>query len=164
MGEKDYIFKNSPWEESTRIPYIIKAPGGKNGAKVKHPVSLIDIYPTLTDLCQLTGDNRKNEAGGSIGGVSLKSFLQNPKTKKWNGPNGALTMVGNGLNKKEVMKQTYSYRTEDWRYIRYMDGNEELYHNKIDPFEWENLAENEKYNSTKEELKTEMFELINTHQ
>lgn len=163
MGEKDYLFKNSPWEESTRIPYIIKIPNGKSGAKVRHPVSLIDIYPTLTDLCGLTGDNRKNELGGKIDGFSLKPFLKNPKTKKWDGPNGALTMVGNGLNKVEVMKQTYSYRTKNWRYIRYLDGTEELYHNKVDPFEWKNLAVDEKYASRKNELKAQMMKLINTH-
>ena len=163
MGEKDYLFKNSPWEESTRIPFIIKTPESKIGAKVDHPVSLIDIYPTLTDLCGLSGDNRKNEGGGKIDGFSLKPFLKNPKTKKWDGPNGALSMVGNGLNNKDVMKQTYSYRTKDWRYIRYMDGSEELYHNKVDPLEWENLVEIEKYSSKKDELKTEMLKIINTH-
>ncbi len=163
MGEKDYIFKNSPWEESTRIPYIIKAPKSKAGTKVNHPVSLIDIYPTLTDLCRLSGDNRKNESGGNIDGFSLKPFLKNPKTKNWDGPNGALSMVGNGINQTEVFKQTYSYRTKDWRYILYLDGSEELYHNKVDPFEWKNLAEDEKYSSKKDELKNEMTELINTH-
>ena len=163
MGEKEYLFKNSPWEESTRIPYIIKTPESKAGTRINHPVSLIDIYPTLTDLCNLSGDNRKNEKGGNINGFSLKPFLKSSKTKKWEGPNGALTMIGNGLNKTEVFKQTYSYRTKDWRYILYLDGNEELYHNKIDPFEWNNLAEEKKYSSKKNELKNEMTELINKH-
>jgi iduronate 2-sulfatase len=163
MGEKQYLFKNSPWEESTRIPYIIKTPDSKAGAKVDHPVSLIDLFPTLTELCGLTGDNRKNEGAGRIDGFSLKPFLDNPETNKWDGPNGALSMVGNGLNKDEVMKQIYSYRTKDWRYIRYMNGSEELYHNKMDPYEWNNLAEDKKYSSKKEELKTEMLEIIETH-
>jgi len=163
MGEKDYLFKNSPWEESTRIPYIIKAPGFKTGAKVNHPVSLIDIYPTLTELCELTSDNRKNESGAKTGGFSLKPFLDNPETKNWKGPNGALSMVGVGINNTEVMKQTYSYRTTDWRYILYMDGTEELYHNKVDPYEWENLAENKNHASKKEELKTEMLKIINSN-
>lgn len=163
MGEKDYLFKNSPWEESTRIPYIIKAPGAKNGRTVDHPVSLIDLYPTLTELCGLSGDNRKNDEGGRIDGYSLKPFLNYSETTNWEGPKGALTMVGNGLNNNDVMKQTYSYRTKDWRYIRYMDGEEELYHNKVDPFEWDNLAEQKKYSKIKQELKTEMLEIINAH-
>lgn len=163
MGEKDYLFKNSPWEESTRIPYIIKAPDYKKGVKVDHPVSLIDIFPTLTELCGLKGDNRKNESGATLDGFSLKPFLDNPETEKWEGPNGALTMIGDALNQNDVTKQTYSYRTKEWRYIRYMDNSEELYHNKIDPFEWDNIADNKKYSSKKEELKKEMLEIINTH-
>lgn len=161
MGEKDYIFKNSPWEESTRIPYIIKAPGAKNGEQVDHPVSLIDIYPTLQDLCSLTGDNQKNETGGKLGGFSLKPFLENPKTKKWNGPDGALSVVGNYSDQGDVMKQTWSYRTKNWRYIRYYDGSEELYHNDVDPYEWTNLADQPKYIKKKNELKSQMLELIN---
>jgi arylsulfatase A-like enzyme len=160
MGEKDYLFKNSPWEESTRIPLIIKSPQAKSNAEVEHPVSLIDLFPTLNDLCDLSGDNRKNASGGVMGGHSLKTFLNDPSSDTWAGPNGALSMVGVGLNKDKVMKQTYSYRTKDWRYIRYMDGREELYDHRSDPYEWDNLAENENYSSKKDELKNEMTELI----
>ena len=162
MGEKEYLFKNSPWEESTRIPYIVRTPGGKNGSKITHPVSLIDMYPTLTDLCQLKGNNLKNEDGGDLGGYSLNPFLQNPETNKWEGPSGALTMVGVGLNKEEVTKQTYSYRTKDWRYILYMDGTEELYYNANDPYEWKNLANDEKFKEKKTELKSELMNKIQT--
>ena len=47
MGEKDYLYKNSLWEESTRVPLIIRAPGISTPGKVDRAVSLIDIYPTL---------------------------------------------------------------------------------------------------------------------
>ena len=160
MGEKDYLFKNSPWEESTRIPLIIKSPGTKAGETVDHPVSLIDLFPTLTDLCGLKGDNRKNDSGGLIDGYSLSPFLKDPKTSDWDGPEGALTMVGVGLNQEDVMKQTYSYRTRDWRYILYMDGTEELYDHQNDPYEWKNLAGENDYRAKKLELQEAMFELI----
>ena len=56
MGEKDQIFKMTVWEESTRVPLIIRMPDGRNkGKESRHPVSLIDLYPTLVDLCGLTG-------------------------------------------------------------------------------------------------------------
>lgn len=160
MGEKDYLFKNSPWEESTRIPLIIKLPGIMAGEKVDHPVSLIDLFPTLTDLCGLTGDNRKNESGGQIDGYSLSPFLRDPATSDWDGPGGALSIVGVGLNKEDVMKQTYSYRTRDWRYIRYMDGTEELYDHQNDPYEWKNLASENDYQAKKQELQKAMFKII----
>ena len=44
MGEKDYLYKNSLWEESTRVPLIIRAPGISTPGKVDRAVSLIDIY------------------------------------------------------------------------------------------------------------------------
>ena len=160
MGEKDYLFKNSPWEESTRIPLIIKSPGSKAGETVDHPVSLIDLFPTLTDLCGLTGDNRKNESGGQIDGYSLSPFLRDPATSDWDGPGGALSIVGVGLNKEDVMKQTYSYRTRDWRYILYMDGTEELYDHQNDPYEWKNLASENNYQAIKQELQKAMFKII----
>jgi arylsulfatase A-like enzyme len=160
MGEKDYVFKNSPWEESTRIPYVIRSPGHKTGDEVDHPVSLIDVFPTLVDLCGLSGDPSRNEGAGSIGGFSLRPFLENPKTRKWEGPEGALTMLGVGPNKEDPDRQTYSYRTKDWRYIRYYDGSEELYHNRVDPYEWENLADDDDFTSVKEELRAEMRKIM----
>ena len=160
MGEKDYLFKNSPWEESTRIPMIIRAPGHMPNQQVGHPVSLIDLFPTLSELCSLEGDYRKNEIGADLGGFSLSPFLMNPETDNWDGPNGALSMVGVGIDKEDVLKQTYSYRTRQWRYIRYMDGQEELYNHKNDPYEWNNLAGLEVYLTKKQELSEQMFELI----
>lgn len=160
MGEKDYLFKNSPWEESTRIPYILRTPGCKAGTTVSHPVSLIDLFPTLTDLCDLKGDNRFNENGGNIDGFSLKPFLSNLSVNKWEGPNGALSMIGDGLNQEDVMKQTYSYRTKDWRYILYMDGTEELYHNAKDSYEWDNLSDDLQYAEKKKQLKNEMLKIV----
>ena len=62
MGEKDHIYKNSLWEESTRIPMTIRVPGiTKPKSKVYHPVSLIDVYPTLLELAGLDNNTVKNE-------------------------------------------------------------------------------------------------------
>jgi len=160
MGEKDYLFKNSAWEESTRIPLIIRLPGTDAGGKVQHPVSLIDLFPTLSEICGLKGDNRKSESGGQIGGYSLLPFLMDPETSSWHGPDGALTMIGVGLDSEDVMRQTYAYRTRDWRYIHYMDGSEELYDHQNDPYEWKNLAGNENYLAEKQALHKAMFEIF----
>jgi arylsulfatase A-like enzyme len=164
MGEKDYLFKNSPWEESTRIPLIIKAPGVLSSQSVDHPVSLIDIFPTLTAMCQLKGNNKKNAQGAAIDGFSLWPFLEDPETMDWDGPEGALTMLGVGMNQKEVMRQTYTYRTRDWRYIRYLNGQEELYDLLKDPYEWENLADINEFEKIKKKLNREMMGIINNNQ
>ena len=59
MGEKGTIYiKNSPWDESTRVPMIIRDPKrSKPGCEVAHAVSLIDLYPTFIELCELEGEN-----------------------------------------------------------------------------------------------------------
>ena len=175
MGQKDFLFKNSPWDESTRVPLIIKDPNNHHaGATISKPVSLIDIYPTLVDLTDINEDNRKNEYGASLDGFSLRSFIENPLNEKWEGPDYALTMVFSGeqsLNpikpheKKNPAYQHWSLRFENWRYIRYNTGAEELYHIKKDPREWNNIADKnpsltQKFKSDLEAaLKQELFTL-----
>ena len=82
MGEKNHVYKNSLWEESTRVPLTIRAPGlTKPNSKVNHPVSLIDVYPTLLELAGLDNNTVKNSKGKSLDGFSLKPFLEDPNTK-----------------------------------------------------------------------------------
>lgn len=187
IGEKDYLYKNSPWEESTHIPFIIRAPGESiAGSMVDHPVALIDIYPTLVDMCSLKGSTKKTESAPAIEGFSLRQFLKNPAFQEWKGPDGALTVTGVGINHpiegiginknknalwhikiikdldgSFVMKQNYSYRTKNWRYIRYRNGKEELYDHRNDPYEWTNLALDEKYDVKKIELRKKVLKMIN---
>ena len=144
MGEKDHIYKNSPWEESTRIPMTIRVPGmTKTNGLVNHPVSLIDIYPTLLELAGLDTETKKNDKGKSLDGYSLVPFLKDPETKDWDGPEAALTVVySSDNNKNKPANHHYSIRTKDWRYIIYDSGKEELYHNAEDPKEWNNLVFN----------------------
>jgi len=158
MGEKGHLFKNSPWEESARVPLIIRTPNTKPGLKVKQPVSLIDLFPTLTDLCDLKGTNKLNNNGGDLGGFSLKPLLAGKKS--WNGPNGALTIVGNYGKSIPTEKQNFSYRTEKYRYILYSNGKEELYDHTKDTYEWNNVASEKKYKKAKKKLRSEMNAII----
>ncbi len=158
MGEKNYLFKNSPWEESARVPLIVKIPNQNSDNKVKQPVSLIDIFPTLIDYCKLEGSNKINSDGADLGGFSLRPLIE--KKGKWEGPNGNLTIVGNFGNKFSTEEQNFSYRTENWRYIKYSNGKEELYNHQKDPNEWNNLAQTKKYKNIKKKLKEEMRKII----
>ncbi len=122
LGEKNHWHKSTLWEEATRVPFYIAAPGvAQSGARCDQPVSLIDIYPTLLDLCGL--QPRKD-----LDGVSLVPLLRNP-TREWNRP--ALI---------EYRRGQCAVRSRHWRYIRYSDGSEELYDHRTDPNEWTNLA------------------------
>lgn len=127
LGEKRHFRKMALWEESTRVPMYFKMPGDKNAGKsVKQVVSLLDIYPTLTDLSGLPKPNK-------LEGTSLIPLLDNPST----------------IWKKPVINTWYyknhAIRSNNWRYIRYRDGSEELYDHRNDPGEHINLAGNSEY-------------------
>jgi arylsulfatase A-like enzyme len=165
-GQKDYVFKDSPWEESTRIPFVVRAPGVTDRGGVSHqPVSLIDLYPTLKDLCGLRGDTRKDSGGRPLDGVSLRPLLERPDGATWAGPPGALTMVYAGhtaTDKSDPWQQHWSLRTRDWRYIRYNDGTEELYDHRADPHEWNNLAGQPEHETRRRALKRQMEGMISS--
>ena len=139
-GEKDYVYKNALWDESTRVPLIIRAPGVSTaGGESQRPVSLIDLFPTLVDLCGLPTDTRRNAKGAGMDGFSLKPFLLDPDSKNWSGPDAALTAI-NKWGDPDPVGQSYALRSQQWRYIRYHNGDEELYDCLKDPYEWHNLA------------------------
>ena len=157
-GQKDYLFKDAPYEDSLRVPLIIKAPGlSQDPGIAEHPVSLIDIYPTLIDLCNLNTDTRKNYKGATLDGHSLKAFLKDPQNGKWNGPNIALSMVYAGAETMmDPTRQHWSVRSKNWRYILYNDGTEELYNHLNDPREWRNLADKMENQDILSQLRNEL--------
>jgi len=160
-GEKDYLYKNSLWQESTRVPLIIRAPGvSKENKECEQPVSLVDLYPTLLDLCDLPDNTMKNDKGRPLDGFSMKPFLQDPKNGKWEGPDYALTALYKWAQYYDPAFQNYSLRFKDWRYIRYENGKEELYHTAKDDHEWNNLAENTKFEKKLTGFRTQLLSII----
>ena len=134
IGEKNRFAKNSLWEESSRIPLIIKGPGVSAGQTTGAAVSLLDIYPTLLDMASLP-DYTRNE------GNSLKPLITDDGSQAW--PHVAVTTYG---------PNNHAVRDQRYRYIRYEDGSEELYDHLNDPNEWQNLASNADYNEVKAQL------------
>lgn len=120
LGEKDITGKNTLWERSTRVPLIISGTGLPKGQNSSQPAELLDIYPTLLDLCGI-------QSVEGLEGLSLSPQLNEPTTPR----RPAITTANPG---------NHSVRSEHWRYIRYADGSEELYNLKNDPNEWQNLA------------------------
>ena len=131
-GEKGHMHKTTLWEEATRVPFIIAGPKIPIGVKCDRPVNLLDIYPTLKELCDL-------KTSGSFDGVSLVPLLNDPQAA-WDRP--SIT---------ELSGHT-AVRSQRWRYIRYADGSEELYDHDADPNEWHNLAKKKKYAEVKQKL------------
>ena len=126
IGEKERHAKRSLWEDGTRVPLIIAGPGIAKSATCQKPVELLDIYPTLIDLAKLSADS-------TLEGQSLVPLLQDPSSD-W--PYFARTSFGPG---------NYGIKSEQFRFIQYVDGSEEFYDHLTDPHEWNNLIEDPSY-------------------
>ena len=163
MGEKDYLYKNSLWEESTRVPLIMRVPGVSiPDSKVEKVVSLIDVYPTLMDFCGLSDKTIKNQKGHAMDGHSLRALIENPQAKTWEGEKPALTVVYAGPEfKNNPSLQHYAIRTDRYRYILYNNGKEELYDHQNDPNEWNNLVnDNADYQNILLEMRDKMAMIV----
>ncbi|MEZ6130201.1 MAG: sulfatase [Planctomycetaceae bacterium] len=126
LGEKLITGKNSLWDRSTRVPLIFAGPGIAAGGRCEQPAELLDMYPTLNDLCGLP-----QPAG--LEGHSLLPQLQDASAvREW----PAITTHNH---------DNHGIRTTDWRYIHYADNSEELYNMRHDPNEWRNLASDPQY-------------------
>lgn len=156
MGEKEYLFKNSCWEESARVPLVFAGPRVKRGAECDTPVSLVDLFPTFNDLCGLPMDVNMQGTGKALDGHVLTPLLEHPERGEWDGPPGAITAVASDTPLKSgtpgaVCDQHWSVRTKKFRYILYNSGEEELYDHERDPQEWTNLANDAAYDAIKAE-------------
>ena len=134
LGEKQHWRKFALWEEATRAPLFYYVPGMTKPQSVSpRTVDFMSIYPTLCELCGL-------ERPVHVQGESIVPLLKNPSAQ-WNRP--ALTTHG---------YKNHAVRSEQWRYIQYEDGSEELYDETTDPHEWKNLASDPKLASVKADL------------
>jgi arylsulfatase A-like enzyme len=130
LGEKEHWGKHSPWEGSTRVPFIIVPP--KSAKLQQGPqtsfASLLDIYPTIADYANLAIPE-------NLEGKSLKAVVagQQEKVRDYN-----ISTLG---------RASYALRIEHWKFIRYYDGSEELYDLSKDAHEWHNLAKVSAYQS-----------------
>ncbi|MEI7851501.1 MAG: sulfatase [Kiritimatiellales bacterium] len=144
LSEKMKYGKTDLWEESARVPFIVRVPGmTPPDFKCEGVVNLLDMYPTLVELCGLP-PNAENE------GRSFVPLLKNPKME-WNTP--TLTTY---------QYKNHSFTDGRYRYTWYggkADGAEELYDHSIDPLEHKNLAANPEY----KEIIARFKEYLPTH-
>ncbi len=141
-GEHGLWGKMTLFEESARVPLVIAAPGLlRPGDPTTRLVELLDVYPTLLELCRLPRVE-------GLQGQSLVPLLRDPE-----GPGriAAFTMRKVGATKKGLLAQ--SVRTERYRYTDWPEGTPELYDHAEDPGELRNLADQPGRTTTINEMK-----------
>jgi arylsulfatase A-like enzyme len=173
LGEHGCLWqKQSVFEESARIPLIISAPGQKVAGKGTAALAeLVDVYPTLAELCGLKGP-------ANLSGKSLVAQMNDPSQA---GKGFALTQVrrgGGGAGAKAKAQSAnatpkqkakggtpfigYSLRTDRYRYTEWDEGKQglELYDHEKDPQEFTNLAKDPQHAQTVKQLSEKMHVLI----
>ncbi len=132
LGQKERWGKTALWREACHVPFIIVPPKTNNSlptGKVCHtPVSLIDIYPTLVETCNLPAVENDQLAGNS-----LMPLLQNTELD-WDKPCISTYLPGN-----------FVAHQGKWNYIRYANGSHELYNIEDDENEFTNIADKAEY-------------------
>ncbi|BCX49315.1 iduronate-2-sulfatase [Haloferula helveola] len=140
LGEHDFWQKSTLHEDVIRVPFLISAPGMKTG-RTRSLAELADIYPTVCDLLGVPIPE-------SAQGESLKPVLQDPEAK--------VRQAAFALNPPKG----HAIRTDEWAYMRYRNGEEELYRMSTDPGQIENLASRKELAGTKRELKRMLDEKV----
>jgi len=157
LGEHGLTRKTTAFELDARVPLIIATPNHAVGQRSKALVELLDIYPTLTELCGILPPD-------GIEGRSLVPLLQNPN---WAFKFAAMTQTPRPNYPKGKMPEVmgYSARTERFRYTEWRDFQSgrvlarELYDHQKDPLETVNVVGKNEYNKWLPGLKSQLEEL-----
>ena len=137
FGEKEYIFKRTMWEESVRVPFVVSGPDVVNYTSTR-PISLVDLYPTCVDLAGINNPNY------TLDGHSIKPLLED-SNGTWEGKDFSVSAIASTELPEvgtiaDYTKSHFSIRSDQYRYIRYRDGEEELYNHAVDSPERDNVA------------------------
>jgi len=143
LGEHGQWQKWMVFENSARVPLIIAGAGvTARGQACSRTVELLDVYPTIAELCGLEGTPQ------NLQGRSLTPLLADPATS-WDHP--AVSQV----TRPGITVMGYSVRTERHRYTAWGPNGsqgEELYDYRVDPREVENLANDQDSAALKAQL------------
>jgi uncharacterized sulfatase len=127
LGDHGLWSKKTLFEQALRVPLIIALPDRRcAGHACRRTVELLDVYPTLADLCGLTPP-------GDLHGTSLRPLLDDPDAPR-DRPARSMVVHDGTIGR--------SVRTERWRYTEWDEGRagRELYDHDLDPLDLHNLT------------------------
>lgn len=143
LGEHGGLWrKHTQFEESTRVPLIVRIPGGVSGRTTSALVELVDLYPTLADLCGLPSPE-------GMEGISFRPVLEDPDVP-WK---SAIFSEAQRRGAHGRSVRTARYRFTEWTPLE-GDGEPqfELYDLDSDPKEYDNLAGDPEHQPTMDRL------------
>ena len=141
--------KQKPWDESIRVPFVIRFPGNTGGTTIDRPINVVDLMPTLLGFADI-------DIPESVEGCDLGPLLRG---KEPDGDGSALTMCISpfaeytGLPWRGVQTSRYTY-------TRRLDGPWLLYHNESDPYQLTNLIDSPEYKPLRNELEAQLVRLL----
>ena len=138
LGEKKMWAKHTLWERTTNVPVLFAGPGVTKNKHYEGVVSLLDIYPTLVEMCDLQGAR-------NLDGISIVGNLKNPKN-----------IIDRAVITSKKDGKSFSVFTNDYHYMSYFKGRAEELYSASDKHEFDNLAMNSKYVEIKESLKKQL--------
>lgn len=163
LGDHSLWCKHSNFEQATRIPLMFAGPGIAKSVRSTVPVELVDVFPTLFDLCGV-------QIPAQAQGKSLVPLMDG------NDATGIETdyAISQYRRRKDIMG--YSIRTERYRYTEWHEKNYrsfkpyreenimavELYDYQSDPLETKNWAKEKSYSETVSLLKGKLKKHLET--
>ncbi len=142
--------KNIFYEESVRVPFLMRLPGVIPEGKNNVCLNTIDIMPTMLSLMGM-----KNDIPDEVEGLDLSEAILDKNSPKR--PDGALMMGTGATAAWEDGHEWRAYRTNEYTYAVYLkDKHELLFNNKLDPLQMCDLSGVKDYEVVKAELKSKM--------
>jgi len=171
LGDHNLWCKHSDFEQATRAPLLISAPGLAPSI-VKSPSEFVDIFPTLCELSNIPIPT-------NLDGISLVQSIKNPKIKTKpfavsQYPRSAIEGESNRLGYSDSKYMGYSIRDERYRYTIWLQDNYrsfkpfstdlvvgvELYDYQKDPDETKNVAKVKQYASIAKKMDAQMLAFL----
>ena len=159
MGSHQLLTKTFMYQESVRVPLMVRLPGQHDGRRVSGPVSQIDLVPTLLDLMgqplpeHLQGKSLRRSVEGEQSRLEYDVFIE------WHGDEGCGPDAAVPGKSPEEVEAAFRdpVRTiiapDGWRFSCSPLGEHELYNLSEDPGETTNLAAGGRHLSLMRELR-----------